>query len=130
MAWPFFERGFGFLEVEIAVGIDEFLGFLLPYAHHLCGFLLERHSRQEILDAFGDGQGRVFVGQGYGIGFLGGRSWLFHAFQFFQKGLADIASPIIGHSMPAAARSVNSENIFIMCAEYTATRNAFLSISL
>jgi hypothetical protein len=42
------ERGFGFWQIEIAVGVHQGIGFLLPYAHHLPAFssrvILDRRS--------------------------------------------------------------------------------------
>ena len=51
----FFKMGFGFSRVKIPVGIQEGLRLFLPDAHHLSGFLLERHSYQEVLDALAGG---------------------------------------------------------------------------
>ena len=42
-AVTFAKCGLGLLQIELAVGIDELLRFLLPDAHHLRGFFLERH---------------------------------------------------------------------------------------
>ena len=38
----------GFGEIEIAIGIHQLGGLLLPYAHHLRGLLFQRHSRQQV----------------------------------------------------------------------------------
>ena len=45
------ERRARFLEIEIAGRVKERAGLVVPHAHHLRGFLLERHPREEILDA-------------------------------------------------------------------------------
>jgi len=45
------ERLFGFAGVEIALIVDQSFGLFLPDAHHPGGFFLQRHSRQQILDA-------------------------------------------------------------------------------
>src|SRR5262245_51325505 len=42
------ERALRFLEIELPVGVDECVGFLLPHAHHLRGLFLERHPREEV----------------------------------------------------------------------------------
>src|SRR5262244_1601088 len=42
------ERSLRFLEIELAVGVDECVRFLLPDAHHLRGLFLERHPRKEV----------------------------------------------------------------------------------
>ncbi len=48
----FFESGFGFPQIEVAVGIYERFSFLLPDAHHLRGFFFQRHPRQKVFDSF------------------------------------------------------------------------------
>jgi hypothetical protein len=57
------ECAFRFVQVEIATRVDERFGLLLPHAHHLRRFLLERHSREQILDATFRGKVGRLVGQ-------------------------------------------------------------------
>src|ERR1043166_545719 len=53
----------GFVRIEIAVGIDQCVGLLLPHAHHLRRFFLERHAREEVLDATLGGKVGGLIGQ-------------------------------------------------------------------
>ena len=55
------KRGLGLLQIEFAVGIDKRFRFLLPHAHHLCGFFVERHAREEILHSLFRGNSRIFI---------------------------------------------------------------------
>ena len=41
------------LQIEIAFGVDECIGLLLPDAHHLGSLLFQRHALQQILCALG-----------------------------------------------------------------------------
>ena len=58
---PMFESGFGFMKVEVAVGVHERFCFLLPDAHHLRGFFFERHPRQQIFHTSRRRQIGIFV---------------------------------------------------------------------
>ena len=64
------ERGFGLLQIKIALGVRERLGFFLPDAHHLRGFFLQCHARQQVLHAFGGGQRGIFINWNFGGGIL------------------------------------------------------------
>ena len=59
-----FESGLGFGRVEIAVGIHQRLGFLLPDAHHLRGLFLQRHASEQVFHPPGSGQCSVPIGFG------------------------------------------------------------------
>ena len=57
------------LEIEVALRIHQRLGLRLPDAQHLRGLFLQRHPREQVLDAPGGGQTGVFIS---GSGFAGG----------------------------------------------------------
>jgi hypothetical protein len=69
-AVTFFERGLRLLKIKVAVCIEQLRGFLLPDAHHLRGFFLQRHARQQIFHAGGRGGGGIFVEGNFGGGLL------------------------------------------------------------
>ncbi len=57
---------FGFLQIERSIGVDQSLRFLLPHAHHLRGFFIERHPRQQVFHSLVGRQSGVFIGRNFG----------------------------------------------------------------
>ena len=51
-----FERGFGFLQIKIPLGVCERLGFFCQTRVICAAFSSKRHARQQIVQPFGDGQ--------------------------------------------------------------------------
>ena len=78
-AVAFLERRLRFGGIEVAAGVHEFRGLLLPEAHHLRGFFFEGHPREQIFDAGGGGQGGVFVSGRFRHGTAGWGWQLLHA---------------------------------------------------
>src|SRR5689334_16328812 len=57
------QRALSFARGVVAWGSDQFVGLLLPHTHHLRLFFLERHAREEILDATLGGKVGGLIGQ-------------------------------------------------------------------